>query len=833
VVAGLLSLAAASPRAQIPAVPAAKLDLNRATLAELEALPIPPGVARDIYEHRTYRGTFGSLYDLALIESVTPEILRTLAPLVATMPPPEKPDWIQRYEEGFRQIQNFLSQEGAREELADEYFDQLRDPTNVNRLDALALQGYQNVSPVDAAAIVRGRQSAGRIENDRQLRAVDGLSYWGFRNLRDFVVYDDPQERHEVHGDLQFVGFTTPYLLDERDILLEYIPTAGVPPEAEDFETTTGWGIRGLDTAKPAVLAKLRLRLGRAWKAGVLTFRDVGEENLDETLKGYASWENLRSGRRMRLDEVVLGNFRLSFGQGLVMDNSDYFLTRKTGYGYNVRPTSILGDLSRSHEFALRGVAARASAGPVQGIAFYSRARKDGLVNPDGTINKYVIMQPRFTEAELQGMGILSDPTPGSFGLKRDAFRETLYGGLLRTQIVPGTHVGISGWEARYDARWNPNVDTIVDRTDLLTGRDAELFAAYDSRQLGEFRRVFGAEFQTVYQNIAVQGEYGKLDTNPAGGLEGVFSAAPEAFIVNAYVQYSDLNLLALWRSYDLGYDNPYSRAFSEDSRYEQTLLEDPFRLENPLLSWLAETTPQPKAERGISLQARYRVTRNFTVAGLEFDQWERLADGQDLRRYTLRLEYAPIFPLRFRLRQRVSSRAESDALDVRGFEGWDTRLETRVRLSEWDEMGFLYSVAKTEFVPRPRLSGRVVPEANVRTPVGQAASPGQALQGYLTHNVNDRLAFTVSTEIYEGFLWNYEDNEFIVLDDVGFRNWFLVRSRLSDGLLFRFKLTHDRNLTRRNIDVRDFESPLGPPFEGRDTRSAQTAFRVQLDYAF
>ena len=811
----------------------AKLDLNRATLQELEALPIPPAVAHDIYEHRVYRGYFRSIYDLTQIESVTPEILRTLAPLVATMPPPEKPDWVQRYEDSYRQIQNFLSQEGAREELADEYFDQLRDPVNVNRLDLFQLQSYQNVSPVDAVAIVRGRESAGRIENDRQLRAIDGLSYWGFRNLRDYVVYEDPQERYEVHGDLQFVSYNTPYLLDERDILLEYIPTAESPPSDENFDATTGWGIRKLDTATPAMLAKLRLRLGKSWKAGIMTFRDVGEEDFDETLKGYASWENMRSQRKVRVDKVVAGSYRIAFGQGVVMDNSDYFLTRKTGTGYNKRPTGILGDLSRSHEFSLRGVAAQARAGPVRATGFYSDARKDGLLNPDGTINKYVVMNPRFTEAELQRMGTFSSPGPGSFGLKRDAFRETLYGGLLQTQLWTGTYLGVSGWEARYDTRWDPNVGTIVNRTELLQGRDSELYAAYDSRNLGDFRRIIGAEFQTVYENFVLQGEYGKLDSNPATGMDGLFGSAPEAYVINAYVQYSDLNLQALWRDYDVGYDNPYSRAFSEDSRYEQSLVEDPFRLENPLLSWLAETTPQPKSERGLFLGARYRLTRNFQISGLEFDQWTREADGQALRRYTLRLEYAPVWPLRFRLRQRVSSRGEGHALDVRAYEGWDTRVETRVRLSEYDELGFLYSIANTEFVTRPRLSGVVIPEPELRTPLGQAASPGQAIQGFLTHNVNDRLAFTVSTEIYDGFLWNYEDNEFVVIDDVGFRNWFLVRSRLSDSLIFRFKLTHDRNLTRHNIDVRDFEAPVGAEFEGADTRSALTAFRLQLDYAF
>ncbi|HET9010270.1 MAG TPA: helix-hairpin-helix domain-containing protein, partial [Gemmatimonadaceae bacterium] len=298
------------PTAAAASAREARLDLNRATLQELESLPIPKEVAHDIYEHRVYRGYFTSIYDLMQIESMTPEILRTLSALVVTMPPPEKPDWVQRYEDSFRQVQNFLSQEGAREELADEYFDQLRDPVNVNRLDFFQLVGYQNVSPVDAVAIVRGRKSAGRIENDRQLRAVDGLSYWGFRNLRDYVVYDDPQERHEVHGDLQFVTFNTPYLLDDQDILLEYIPTEGKPAVAQDFESTTGWGIRRLDTASPAVLSKLRLRLGRAWKAGIMTFRDVGEEEFDETIKGYAHWENLRSQRRVRLDKLVVCNFR-------------------------------------------------------------------------------------------------------------------------------------------------------------------------------------------------------------------------------------------------------------------------------------------------------------------------------------------------------------------------------------------------------------------------------------------------------------------------------------------------------------------------------------------
>jgi DNA uptake protein ComE-like DNA-binding protein len=804
----------------------AKIDLNRATLDEIKSLPIPPEVAEAIYQHREFVDYFESIYDLNAVEGMTPEILQTLMSLTMTMPPPPKSDEMQRYDAGFRQAQRFLSQEGANEEMAEVLLDILRSPYNINALDLFELQTFPNVSPVDAVAIVKARESAGRIENQRQLRSTDGLRYWGYRNLRDYVVYEDPREKWAFHGNVQLIAFNTPYFVDRAEILLE-------PMDASrDFVTSTGWGIRGLDSANPAVLGKVRLELGRQFDAGIMSFRNVGEKNLAETWKWFFQWNNPRNGR-YQVDRAVAGHFRLAFGQGLVMDNTDFVLARKTGYGFNKRPRFILGDLSRTHEFALRGVAVEGRLGRFRGIGFFSRDKKDAVVNPDGSLNKYILMYPRFEPEELAAMPTLSgDPMP----IKRDAMQETMFGGLAQVEIVPGTYVGVSGWEAQYGGkRWDPRVETIIapENLDLLEGRDSPLFTAYDSRQLGDFRRVFGAEFQTVYKNVAFQGEYGKLDSNPKGGVEGVFRNAPDAYLVNAYVQYDDLNILALWRDIDVGYDNPYMRGFGQSGRYLQTLAGDPFRNDNPLLSWLATRSgpPQNASERGLFISGRYRVSRTFTISGFEFDSWKRGSDGQDLRRYVLRLEYAPIFPLRFRLRQRVSSRADDLVTDVRGFSGWDTRLQVITRLSAFDELRFLYSVTQTRFSTRPRLSGAA--EAGDETPIGQAASPSQAIQAMLTHNFNENLKFVVSAELYDGFLWNFEDNEFIVLDDVGMRNWFLIQSRMGNNLMMRFKLTSDRNLTRRNIDIREFNDPVGLDPDGDDARRQSTAFRLQVDYIF
>jgi hypothetical protein len=296
-------------------------------------------------------------------------------------------------------------------------------------------------------------------------------------------------------------------------------------------------------------------------------------------------------------------------------------------------------------------------------------------------------------------------------------------------------------------------------------------------------------------------------------------------------MQWEDLNLQILWRDYDVGFDNPYARAFSNDSRYEQTLLGDPFRLQNPLYASLALETPQMKPERGIYGNLRYRVSRTFTISQLEFDDWIR-ADGQNSRRYVARLDWVPIFPLRFQVRQRFSSRAEQVAQDVRRFQGWETRFGVQARLSGFDTIELLYSTGKTKFAQRPRLSGTVEPSG--RTPIGEDASIGQAIVGLMEHNFNEGLQFQVGTLIYDGFVYWFEDNEFLLLDGNGIRNYFVVRSRIGDELLLRFKVAHERPFTHTNLDMRGFRNvPYNYPIDGDRVRQSFAWFRVQLDYTF
>lgn len=816
------------------AAPPEKLDLNRATLAEVAGLPIPEELARNIVEYRTYVRFFGSVYDLMEVEGMTAARLAALKPLVATLPPDPVAASVARLTASYRQVRNYLGQEGANEALADEYLDMLRDPVNVNDLDLFDLQSFQNVSPVDAKSILQARQRLGAFENDRQLRRADGLRYFSFRNLRDFVVYDDDQldDDDQVHGSYQMRFYDTPYFSGDLDEL------TGFAQES-----------RG----DPHLTHKLSLNLPRGMRAGAMTHRNMGEAHWDETLKGYVGVDDKKLGP-LHLKRLYVGNYRVAFGQGLVMDNSDYIQYRRTGFGFNKRPIGVRGDLSRSHEYALTGLAAEGKVGRVHGTFFASWDKKDGILNPDGTINSYVTMYPRPDDPWLDehlafepGRSYAAAELPDTpTGLTRNAIEEDILGGNMKVMLGDATYVGATVYEARYNRGFHADPVTLVSQysldTGLLEARDSELWTGYTSVEEQadgsvvehKFRRVYGAEFQTVVDNVSFQGEYAVLQDPTAGWFQG---EQKDALVLNGFAQWDDLHLLAIWRDYDVGFDNPYNRGFANDNRYEQTLLDSPFRLNDDYYSFLSLNTPQPKPEKGLFLQTRYRVSRNLIINGLEYDRWTREADGTDMNRYTLKVEYQPKFNLRLRMRHRYSSRGAANANDVRWFDSWESRFELITLLSNNNRLRFMYMTSNVWFPPRPRLSGVAdAPPAGSYEGVpgvGTAAIPAHAVQVMYEHNLAPGLRLLASAQMYDGFLWNFEGNEFVVVDGRGFRNWLKVESRVSDQLLFQLKVTRDHNLPRTYLDVRQYGEQYGDAIESSYAPRDYTSYRLQMDYTF
>lgn len=810
------ALAAAQP---------APVDLNSASLETVLALPIPGDLARRIVDHRDYLRYFDDVYDLMEIEGMTPELLAVLKPLVSTMPPPVADASIARLSASYRQVEQYLGEEGSSEGLADEYLDKMRRPEDINGLDLFDLMSYQNVSPVDATNILKARERLGRIESSRQLRTVEGLRYFSYRNLRDFVVYDPKEIAGEsalpVSGYAQTRYYETPFSTDDDEIGSF---ASGAPRGTYTVDQKDLYG--------PGWLNKIRVNAPVGIVGGALVNREYGEHDWDETAKGFVGITDRRSGD-FRLKSLYLGDFRVAYGLGLVMDNTDYIQYRKTGYGFNQRLLGAHGDLSRSYEYGLRGGAVELSYKAVNYSFFVSSDRKDGVLNPDGTINRYVVMRPRPEAAFLEDREVGGIPS----WLRRDAFQEDILGVNWKVMLAPGTFVGFTGYTARTDKAWRADEEILVADTDLLEARDSEIWNGYTSvfdeadGTRTEYRRryVGGPEAQFVFGNVAVQGEYAFLQDPRKNLFHG---NNPDAYVVNTFAQWDNLHLLGIWRDYDVGFDNPYGRAFSNDSRYEMTLLDSPYRLNDDLYTWIETGTPQPKAEKGLYLETRYRISRALTLSGFSFDKWRRNADGADMMRYTLKAEYQPIFNLRLRVRHRYSSRSEDNPEDVRTYRNWETRWQLIANLSNYNRLGFMYMTSNVMFPPRPRLGGTA--ESGAGDPaVGTAGSPAHGFEVRYEHNLTPGLQFTFASSVYDGFLWNFEGNEFVLLDGTGFRNWFQVQSRVSDRMLFQLKVTRDHNLPRTYVDVRYYGDASGNEPDANYVPNDDTIVRLQMDYTF
>ena len=788
------------------------IDLNSATLAEIMELPISAEEAQAIYQHREFRSYFESVYDLMKVPGIDAHQLEMLKPLVR-IEPVETDYFAERMSVAQRNVRSWGSSEGSNEGLIDLWIDIAKDPPNINTAGLYDLMNLQNVSPVDAVAIFKHRKAIGSYRGRRDLRYTPGLSGWGYMNARSLVEYQATEQKGELHGRYQVRARTASYDSDVDELLREDVYSAQ--------NVYDSWYDRlGLHSTRPEITQKLFLKYyltdDVTLRGGLVSWRQGGEESLGEHVKGFAGVEGLDVGP-VSVDKVYVGDFLVGFGQGLVMENSDYFKPRKSGYTWDKRYYGVLGDISRTEEYKLSGIALQATWGDFKGIGFYSDDKKDAVLNKDGSVAAYITLTPTIDNEELEEYGLLP---------MHDVLEEQTYGGNLRYLLTPGSHVGISGYESRYNRRFDPmGGETIIDRPDRVIKADNEFLDSY--RSPGKFRRVYGIEMQSVFENYCVQAEYAEMDID--GSMLKV-GDDPGAFVSSLWAQYNNLNFLVLYRDYDLGFDNPYCRGFSNYERFKGTILEDHYYLKDPLYGLIFDNAVAPQAERGIYLSSRYRLTTAI-IPRIEYDRWTRVSDGATYSRFVGNLEVRLLYPLRFKVRQQFQGRNRADELTATSYALDDTRVEVEMRLSNYDMIEFTYLRGGTEWPPRPRLVGGIDPDGD-HPASGQAFMPSWALLLHAVHNFTDKFNVSVGALSYNGFLWFFEESDFVASDKKNsMRYWISVQDRLSDNLWIELKAAYDRGLPITNTDVRRYNQYYGADIDAESIMNREKYFRIQIDY--
>jgi hypothetical protein len=476
-------------------------------------------------------------------------------------------------------------------------------------------------------------------------------------------------------------------------------------------------------------------------------------------------------------------------------------------------------------------------------MGFVSRNKRDAILNiADSSVASMITLYPRTNS----GFGADSLLMP-----MLETLEEVTYGGSVRLIPLYGTFIGFSAYESLYDRPIRPDIATTVIAdanegkflTSIGNTADTEIAAMYSSYgessfwdKAKSFRRVFGMDFSTVIRNIALQGEYGVLDKN---GDMKVNGSDPKAFVFSGYAQFNNFSLLVVYRDYDLGFDNPYQRSFSNYSRYKGSIFEDTFYLEDPIYGFLYTGQAQPQSEKGVYINSRYQPHRALVLSG-DFDTWTRVADQARYFRTVMRAQYRPVFNMRFSIRHKWQKRGSMNHLDPSAYYSQETIIRSQIRLSGYDQIELMWVRSWVDFSNRRRLTNDLTSGGEEPSLVGSAGTGSEAIGFKVTHNFNQRMKVMGQVIFYNGFIWNFEDTDFRVFDSNSdaVRYWLSLFSRINDRWAVRLKWTVDSSAPVTNYI---FE-PSDPTGQFPDQRlSWKTVsgenftndIRLQLDYAF
>jgi len=808
-----------------------QLDINNATFEQIQKLPIPVEIAQLLHERILYKGDFTSIYQLKEIDGIDQQLLNTLKPLIRIEPFRPKSSREEKIEEIYYQLDRWSGSEGINDAFIDLWIEKALDPINVNTAGYTELINLQNVSPIDAVAILNYRTDLGQIGNTRELRSIPGLSYYGYRSARRFLDYEDldDSESMGLHGHITTRVDDTPFFSDEE--------VASTEAGLSSLVSTSNFGINSL----PNLYYKMRFTYDRNFKFGYSYNRKISEPDLYYNTgalripkgKFYVGAEGFSFGD-FKLKKAYLGNYSVSLGMGVIMENTDFFMPRKSGYGFRKRFTGISGDNSQTRSYALKGLATEMEYQNLSAVLFSSFTKRDAILNTQiydekrgRGFNQFIVLDQRF-EYSLDDIR----RGPDSLNLPwRNTVKELTYGGNLKYTFFPGTYFGLTYYESAYDRPIEPHINEIVASANMgrLVTADTEIKNAYGfdiangTNSLWDkavsFRRVYGFEFQTVIENIAIQGEWGELDK---GGSIFKLGDDPRAFVLSLYTQYSNFNIMALYRNYDIGYDNPFQRSFSNYHRFKGTIYEDYYYLQSSLYGQLYENSAQPQSEEGLFLSTYYQINRNITTQ-IQYDNWVRKADQAKQYRLVGTLNYRPVFPLRIQLRQKWQARDQENNITLRYFKNLEFRGRMDFRLSGYDNLSLMYSTSKTIVHPRPRVFGDMTLD-------------GEAITGGFTHNFNRYLKLSGMLGYYKGFLWNFEDTQFVVLDSQrgAIRSWWSLYARLNNNFSMRMKYTMDHHKTVNNIDFGEISDPEpGYMYKANFLKNSSSYYYVEFNYNF
>ncbi|PIP14232.1 MAG: hypothetical protein COX48_01960 [bacterium (Candidatus Stahlbacteria) CG23_combo_of_CG06-09_8_20_14_all_34_7] len=753
---------------------AQKIDINNQPLSVLDSLMVPEEVITNIKSYIEDRGEIKSIYDLSKIEGVDSEIFRILKQSIIVYPDTTL-DSTSIYL--IRLQERLASEESPTEGAIELWGELLIKKVNINKADANDIMLLDGVNLTDAEAILNARDKNKKFRYPNDVRRSENLTYFTWTRIRNYIGFSDYSKA------LDFTGYYRMKLRFSNDDTYNYSSYSSLAnelnerikdlevahPDSINLRSTlidAGLTSTEVDSLKAGmqreyddlikrdlngdIINKANVQFGKYVKSGLLVSKYSGIE--EYRYKGFVAFTQFPF-----IDNLILGNYRVTLGQGLVMDNTDEYRSRRLDPNQG-----LFTDLTESYSTKFTGAALNGKALRFNYIAFVSKEKRDAVLNNDSTVNIPMLSRTEISEFENNYEEIT---TGGRLGIE--------LGNLFHLPFV--TEIGLSGYNAKYDKKFKPDTLTI----DIPFDASNISIPVYLIECNQDLRRVFGIDFRTAYKNLSFEGE---------GALQDTFIA----LVLKTNLIFNNFYLKTLIRHYDIGFDNLYARPFSEQARFDDTEFEKTYRLIDPLFTFLLDD-PRPKSEEGLYFETRYRITEKLTFNYCYLDIWKTLDYNLFNYRFQGEIEVRPVFPIRIRIKHKFQEKNLYKNIISTHSKTNETSLRIFAILENGDYINFESRYGMVGLTPSIEYGENLFID-------------GSFLSGAYEKNFNDYFSVLGGFAVWktDGMSqWIFDDNSIDFLYGDGNKLYLTFIDRLSEFVSMRMKLSlKNQEIDHTGIDA-------------------------------
>lgn len=399
----------------------------------------------------------------------------------------------------------------SHEELIEDYLYYLENPLNVNSEEVLHLEEIGLLSVFQIEALNQYRRQFGDLMVVEELMMLDGFSESTVAVMAPLVFFrksERTQEREKV----------TP-----RKAL-----TRGQHQVTINYAQKFGGVVHEDYLGSPQKIQfKYNYHYKQKFRFGVVTEKDAGEPHFFDFIGAHCYASDLSINDAIIVKALALGDYQLSFGQGLTLWSGMSF--GKGGSSLMKRASGIRPKASSGEGKFFRGAATTLRYRDFYATAFYSLRAVDATVSASDTLD-----EPE-TASALQESGY--HRTVNELA-KRNAIRQQVFGGHL-SYAGSRLEIGYTIYHLRLNVPLElkpSNYNQFYFQGDRLT--------------------TMGLDFRWLLGKTAFYGELARSDNGAWAGLVGM-TMKPTGYI----------NFSALYRNYDKRYQSYFNGAFGESSR--------------------------------------------------------------------------------------------------------------------------------------------------------------------------------------------------------------------------------------------------------------------------